>query len=897
MKMPDARKAPPAPDRQRQSFQPAPRVLRWLASGMAVGREREFVLGDIDEAFTDRAGRHGRHAATRWYWRQVTGLAVRRLARRRAARPAVRHKGDSIMRATLQDLGYAVRLLSRQPSYAAVAILSLALAIGANGLVYGLVDTMVLNPFQFPEPDRLVSIGSAFPKLNQPEGFIEQHSTLEVEDFRRAETLRPFASFDIGNRAISNGNQAERLLTALVLDDPLPALGRPAHLGRGFTADELAPGGPPVAIVSHRIWRGLFSSDAGIVGRVVQVNSEPRTVVGVMDSGTSLLGTDMWIPWGGDPLLVPRNRRQFTVVARLAPGRTLDDANAELRTIAGRTTTEHAARFPEYEGWRLRAVPWAEAVTGQARGFVGLLLGAGVLVLLVACANLSSLMLARLSGRRREIAVRYALGAGGWQVTRLLLFESLLLASAAGVLGAVVAYVAMGPLSALMPDRVVSALTTPAINTRALLYCAAAAIAAALITTLVPAWQARRADTHQALRESGAGAGGGRQRLRRTLVVAELALAVVLLIGAGQMLVSFARVQQSDAGFDMQGVATMRLTLAAERYGQADLSNRFFNELVNRVAALPGVTAAAAASQFPPAENFRIQFTVVGREISAETIPTAFVNTITPGYFEVLGIPLRHGRLLGPGDRDGAPMAALVNEAFVRRFLDGRPEGRLLVGRNQDPVEIVGVVGDARNRSMLRPADPEMFATIDQVGGSNQYFVLARTTGDPDLVVAPIRKVLSELDPDQPLYAIQSMETAVAGALFPQRVSLVLVGVFAVGAMLVAALGVYGVVAFFVASRTREIGIRVALGATAGRITRVIVGQTMWLLVAGAVLGVAGGAYVASLASRLLYESPAVDVSAVAGVLGVLVFVGLLASWFPSRRAHRVDPIRALRID
>jgi len=798
------------------------------------------------------------------------------------------------MRSTMQDLRYALRLLSRQRAYAAVAVLSLALAIGANGLVYGMVDSFVLNPFRFPDPDRLVSIGSAFPRLAEPEGFIEQHSTHEIQDFRTLETLDRLAAFDIGNRAISNGATAERKLTALLLDDPFPALGRPPALGRGFTREELSPGGPPVVILSHALWRGLFQGDPGIVGRAVQVNSVSRAVVGVADEGTSLLGTDIWIPWGGDPLQVPRNRRQFTLVARIAPAATLADVNVELAALAARTATTYGREFPEYAGWSARAVPWAQAVTGQVRGVAALLLGAGVLVLVIACSNLAGLMLARLTARRQEIGVRFALGAGGWRVGRLLLVEAVVLAVTAGALGLVVAHVALSAVPGLLPEEVVNALPAPVLNLRVVLYCALAALAAAIVTTLAPAWQARRADPQQALR-GGQTATPRRQLLRRTLVVAQLGLAVVLLVAAAQMLASFARVQQADPGFDMDRVATMRLTLAWERYGEPGAATRFFTDAVEHIAALPDVRTSAAASQFPPAESFTIQFRVEGAAPASEAIPTAFVNTITPGYFDVLGIPLRHGRLLDERDRQGAPVAAVVNEAFMRRYLGGRPAGRLVVGPNALPAEVVGVVADARNISMLAPPAPEIYATIDQVGGGNQYFLLAKTVGDPMTAVPAIRQTLAEMDPDQPLYVIQSMEDAVAGSLFPQRVALLLVGIFAAGAMLVAALGVYGVVALFVASRTREIGIRLALGATARGIARVVVGQMTWLLGIGAALGLVGGVLAARAAGSMLYDSDAIDPLAVAGVVGILLAVGLVASWLPSRRALRVDPARVLR--
>lgn len=867
------------------------RVARWVAATVAPAPCEEFVLGDLEEQFDRRARHDGVRAARRWYWKQVAGLAWHR--RRHRDTGGHTRRGDALMRSLMQDLRYALRLLRRQPAYALIAVASLALAIGANGVVYGMVDSFVLHPFNVPEPDRLVSVGSSFPRLDQPEGFIEQHSTHEIEDFRQARTLANLASFDIGNRAISNGTTADRALTALLFDDPLPALGRPAELGRGFTAEELAPGGPPVVIISHRIWQGLFGGDPGIVGRVVSVNSVPRTVVGVTDAATSLLGTDVWIPLGARPLQLPRGRRQFTLIARLADGVSLAEANTELATIAARTETTYGAEFPEYAGYRLRAAPWSEAITGQVSGIAALLLGAGVIVLLIACVNLAGLMLARLSVRRHEIGVRYALGAGGWQVSRLLLVEAVLLAVVAGLAGLGLTWAALRAVPGLLPNQVIDVLAAPDLNLRVVAYCALAALAAAAVVTLAPAWQARRADLQAALR--GGQSAPGRQRLRRGLVVGQLALAVVMLVAAGQMLSSFARVQNTDPGFDMDRVATMRLTLAWEKYGEPGAANRFFGELVDRIQAIPGVETAAAASQFPPAENFRIQFRVDGVTPADGVIPTAFVNTVTPDYFDVLGMRLQHGRLLDERDRQGAPLAAVVNEAFMHRYLDGRPEGRLLVGDDELAADVVGVVADARNASMLREAQPEIFATIDQVGGSNQYFLLARTAGEPMQAMPAIREALGSLDPEQPLYVIQSMEDAVAGSLFPQRVALVLVGVFAAGALVIAAIGIYGVAALFVAARAREIGIRLALGATAGAVRRTVVGHLGWLLGVGAALGLVGGIFAARAAGAALYESRAIEPLAIAAVIGVLLVVGLAAGWLPARRATRVDPVSVLR--
>jgi len=796
------------------------------------------------------------------------------------------------MRQTVTDLGYAVRMLIHQPFYAAVAALSLAIAVGANGLVFGLVDNLVLNPFQFPDSERLVSIGSAFPRLNAEEGFIEQHSPAEIDDFRRASSLVNLAAFDLGNRAVSNGATAERVFTVLALDDPLPAMGQPAALGRGFTAEELTPGGPMVAILSHRLWSTMFGSDPQIVGKTIQVNSQSRTVVGVTAPGSTLLGADLWIPLGLAPSSYSRNRRQFTLIARLAPGASIEDANVELATIAGRTATQYGGEFPEYDGWRLRAATWTEAVTGQAMGPARILLGAGILVLLIACANLTSLMLTRLNGRRREIALRYALGAAGWQVTRLLLLESLVIATAATAIGLLLARAILPSIVGLLPAQIAN-LGQPEIDLRVVGYAALVGLLAAAVTTAVPVWQARRTSPQGVLKE-GATTTGGRQRLRQTLVVAELTLAVVLLVGAGLLLRSYARIQQIDPGFRTDHMLTMRLTLAWERFGSPGDVQRFFHEFVGRLRELPEVAHAAATSQFPPQQPFSLQFRVDGASDTGNTLPTALLTTVTPAYFEVMGIPVLSGRALDENDRPDRPDVAVVNEAFVKRYLGGRPTGRLLIG-GDTVVDIVGVVADTRNNSLLRPPAPEIFATIDQAPGNNQLFLMVRTTTDPQSALPAVRRTLAEMDPDQPLYLIQTMEEALAGSVSSQRIGLTLVGAFAAAALVIACVGVYGVIAYWVSTRSREIGIRMALGASTRQVTALVVRQTVRLVAIGSVLGMTGGIALARLAQSQLYETSAADPVALAGVALVLGSVGLAAGYMPSRRAAGVDPVDVLK--
>jgi predicted permease len=523
-----------------------------------------------------------------------------------------------------------------------------------------------------------------------------------------------------------------------------------------------------------------------------------------------------------------------------------------------------------------------------------MLLAAGLLVMLIACANLTGLMLARLNARRREIAVRYALGAGGWQVLRLLLAESLTIAAAATALGLALADVGLRLTPSLLPTFVVNLGPVAAVDLRVVAYCAAIALAAAAFTAVLPAWQARRTAPQQSLRDGGTST-RARQRTRSVLVVAELALAVVLILGAGLLLRSYARIQQVDPGFDPSNLLTMRVTVAQETY-DADGTRRFFQELTDRLRALPDVNASAATSQLPPQLSFFTQFRVDGAPRETETLPSAGITSVTPGLFEVWGVEIRSGRDLGTTDRAGAPSVAVVNEAFTRRFLDGRQTARIIVGDNRT-IDVVGVVADVRNDTLLRPARPEIFVPHAQSGLNNQLFLAIRTRTDPMAVLPSVRQTLADLDPDQPPYIIQTMEEAMASSVSQQRVSLAVVGVFAVVALLVAGIGVYGVVAYWVSARSREIGIRLALGATKRQVARLVVGQTTRLVAIGAVLGLAGGIVAGRAAESLLFETRATDPLALAAVAALLALVGTVAAWLPSRRATRTDPVAVLRAE
>jgi predicted permease len=621
-----------------------------------------------------------------------------------------------------------------------------------------------------------------------------------------------------------------------------------------------------------------------------------------MPPGLVLIGTDLWIPWGGDPTLVPRNIRQFTLVGRLAPGISVGRANAELATIAGQVQQSEIANFKEYEGWRLTATPWAAALLQDLRMAAYILLGAVGFVLLIACANLTNLMLARSTTRHRELAVRLALGAARSRIARQLLTESMLLAFAGAAAGLVIAYVGLRFSSAIIPAQFQILNLEAGLNMRVLGWSALLATATGLLVALLPALQATRTDPHESLKSDGrAGAGRAGNRVRQVLIVAEIALSVVLLLGAGLLMRSFLNLQRTDLGFDPRGVLTMRLTLPQQKYGSGEAITAFFEELTRRVQAIPGVYASGMASQFPPMEPFSSQIEVEGVQTGESTIPTANTTIASRDYFKALQLPLLKGRTFSTEDTPEAPRRVIINQAFVSRYLGSKDPltGRLRIlgrGRHGAWTEIVGVVGDARNNGAGAPVRPEIFIPMEQGRDAwNQLFLVVRSKQEGAALLPSIRAAVASIDPEQPVYAIQTMEEAVALSSFQQRISAMLLSIFAAVALVLAAVGIYGVMSYSVSARTQEIGVRMAIGAERTHVLRLVLMQVARLAVIGLVAGVGLLFATGKALSQLLFGVTTTDPLTIAVVTTTLGAVALIAAWAPAWRASKVDPIVALR--
>jgi putative ABC transport system permease protein len=891
------------------------RLYRLLLSLYPREFRRQFG-SELEQCFRDEL-RGAQPSGLRGIWRVWRSTVVdlgrsipeEHVAARRARRtdhslalPSL-HSSDGTVGTLIQDLRYAVRSLRHSPGFTAVVVLSLALGIGANTLIYSLVDGVVLHPFPYPDPDRLVAIGPAFPKLGGDRQFIESLGAPEYDDIRtNSRTLEHFLAIDLGNRNISGGDRPERVFTAFIWGDPFRTIGFRPALGRAFRREETDAEAPRVAIISHRLWQAHFGGDSAIVGRTIQVNGTPTTVVGVMPTGLLIIGADLWLPMGVAPAAIPRQARQYAVLARMKPGVSLTQVNADLAAVARTVELAHVNEREEYAGWSLAAQPWANALLSRFRAAGWIVLGAVGLVLLIACANIASIMLARAASRQREVAIRRALGAGGSRIARQLLTESMLLAVVGAAIGVALAWGLMAPTTKLFPAMVSNVGLTATLNGRVLVFCVVVAVASGLIFGLAPALQLARTQSRGWLVSDSARlttSAIGR-RVRQAFTVGEIALALMLLAGAGVLMRGFARLQRVDPGFDSTRLLTMRLSLPTNKYPREAVAG-FFESLSTRLTSVPGVQSAAAATQFPPGNVFTARIEIEGQAVPAGELRSVDVTNATAGFFRTLGYTLVGGRVFTDRDDERAPNVAVINETVARRLFPGTnavgKRIKLGEGDGRDWIEIVGVTRDVRNRGLDAPPASEVFIPVRQqrAAFNNQLFLLVRTAGEPLALMTAIRRTIATLDPDQPVYSIQTLDQAFSEAVSQRRAAAVLVAVFAAVALSMAAVGIYGIMSYAVNERTHEIGIRMALGAQQRDVLVMVVRESMVLVAIGTAVGLAGALALGGAMAGLAYEVPPRDPATLAAMTLTLGAVGLLAALIPARRATRVTPLVALR--
>jgi len=788
-----------------------------------------------------------------------------------------------------QDLVYAFRQMAKAPVFTLIAVLTLALGIGATTAIFSVLDAVVLRPLPYPEPDRLMRIWESNPQTDQFS--VSDPNYLDWRATNRS--FQDMAAIRFTTPSLTGDGEPVRLTAAAVTASLFPVLGAKPALGRTFLPEEDRPGGATqVAVLSHPLWQSRFGADPGIVGRTLRLEGQSTTVIGVMPAGFAFPDwAELWIPLAPNAA-ADRTDKWLDVIGRLKPGVTVEQASADLDAVARRL----AERYPDANrDWGAHIVPFPESIVGpQVTQTVLVLFSAVGLLLLMACVNVSNLLLARATVRGREMGLRSALGAGRARLIRQLLTESVLLAGCGAVAGLGVAHAAVRLLRAFGPDDV-PRLDEVSLDGRVLAFTLLTALVTGLLFGLAPALQASRTDLYALLQQGGRAAMAAGRRLRDALVVGELAMAMMLLIGAGLMIGSFLRLQQADTGFDMDGVLTVQLELPEEEY-PSERRHLFFSEVQERIAGLPGVRAAGATNtalfgSFHPTINFSVE----GRESQGqEDFLAADWRSVTPGFFQALGIPLRRGRLLTEADRKGTPDVVVITQTMADRLWPGEdPIGRRIhFGGGQDgdnALTIVGVVGDVRDLDIAEEARNVLFLPYQQVPWP-QMTLLIKTTGPQAGLAAAIRREIRAVDGDLPIPEVQPLRQSLSNAVAAPRFRMFLFGIFAAVALVLATIGVYGVMMFAVAQRTREIGVRLALGARPWGVVRLVLRRGLFLTLLGIALGWTGAFALTRFLASLLYGTAPTDAATFAAVALLLAGVATVAGYLPARRAAAIDP-------
>jgi putative ABC transport system permease protein len=802
----------------------------------------------------------------------------------------------------LQDCRYALRMLARNPGFTAAAVLALALGIGLNTAIFSVVNAVLLRTVSFPQPDRLMTVWEKSP--TNPRNSVSPGNFLDWQ--RQNHVFESMAAIYDSQAALTGRGEPEQVSLQAVTPGLFPLLGMRPILGRTFTNEEARVGGPRLIVIGYRFWQRKFGLDRAAIGQTLRLDGDAFEVIGVMPPGFQPLegmfneSNDGWIPMRLDPARDYRKSsgRYMVSMARLKSGVTPAQAQAEMTAIASRLERE----YPDFDtNWGVNVLPWREQQVGSLRPLLIALLCAVGLVLLIACANVANLLLARSVARQREISIREALGAARWRLVRQMLTESLILAGAACGIGVVLAAWGIPALLVLSPKNL-PRMEQVGISTEVLAFTVGISLLTGILFGLAPALTATAAPLNEALKEAGRGLAGSspRNRLRQVLVAGELALSVMLLAGAGLLIRSFVRLQAQDPGFRAEHVLTVKVS----RAGDGAKSIAYFKEAVERVASLPGVVSAGAVT-FLPFDGIvaGTDFTVNGRPpLPPGQNPVADIRIALPGYFPAMGIPILRGR--GFTEREGVDPAArrvfLISESLAKRdFPNQDPMGQKMEvsmgSPDNNPMgEVIGIIGDTRQVGLDVPAKPTVYYPMAQLP-IGFMTIVARTASDPNLLARATRTQISRIDPTQPVPEVKTMDDLLSASISRWRFQMVLLTIFAGAALLLAAIGLYGTVSYLVNQRMPELGIRAALGATPGGLLAMMLRQTGRLTLIGVGAGVAGALLLSRFLASLLFEVRPNDPATLASVTLLMAAVSLLAAYIPARRATRVDVMQTLR--
>ena len=795
------------------------------------------------------------------------------------------------MNAFAKDLRYALRSLYKSPAFSLTAVGTLALGIGANTAIFGLVRAVLLRPLDLTDADRLVMVYETNPGKGWDRFSVAPANYLDWK--AQARSFQSLAALQADNFNVRAGDRPERVRGARVTAEMFPMLSIPPLMGRVFSPTEDSPGAPRVMILGEGLWRERFAADEKILGRDVWLDGVSYTVIGVMPARLRLLDARLWVPMAWDAATKEvRGGHDPLVMGRLAPGATPESAQREMTVLAERL----ARRYPETNaGWGVLVSPLFEEVVGSVRRSLWILLGAACFVLLIACANVANLLLVRGVARARELAIRAALGASRARLVRQLLTESLLLSLLGGAVGLLVAFWGIDLLVSLGGLGVPRSRETR-IDVLVFAVALGSMVVTGLLFGLAPALRGSRTTIHGALSD-GERVATGRDTLRNAVIVGEVGLALVLLIGAGLFLRSLERLHHVDPGFTSENLLTMRLSLPPSHYPE-DRRAAFFEQLLEKVAHLPSVRAVAASSALPLTNGQFFAFYVNQEPLPKPAdVPSANYYAVSPDYFRTMGISVVVGREFTDRDREGVVRVAVINQTMARRFFPGGDAiGRKIHVGSADapPLEIVGIVGDVKHNGLREETIPQIYQPFLQNPYSTMGLAL-RSDGDVQQLTDAVRRQVASLDADLPIFDVSTMSGSLARSLAPQRSYAVVLVVFASLALSLATIGIYGVISYAVAQRTHEIGIRAALGATRGDILRLVVGHGLRLLACGLCLGLLAAFVLTRLLTTMLFGVSPTDLRTYAALSILLTAVTLVACYLPARRAARVDPAVALR--